>query len=134
MCVTPALPYAAKNLVLTEKLDGLLASCDHRMLRYMLRVRWQDRITNEEVKRRCVVENLEHRLRKMRLRWLGHVKHRDENSILSRVMKLEVEVRRPVGRPEKTWSKVVEENMRKINITEDMNRKQWRQLISHPTP
>ena len=48
--------------------------------------------TNEEVRRRCEVDNLEHRLRKMRLRWFGHVKRRDENSILCRrVMELEVE-------------------------------------------
>ena len=46
-------------------------------------------------------------------------------------MELEVEGRRPVGSPNKAWSKVVEEDMRKLNITEDMveNRKQWRQLI-----
>ena len=45
------------------------------------RSRWQDRITNKEVRRRFGVENLEHRLRKMRLRWFGHVKRWDENSI-----------------------------------------------------
>ena len=46
------------------------------------------------------------------------------------------EGRRPVGRPKKTWTKVMEEDMRKLNITEDMvkDRKQWRQLISHTTP
>ena len=51
-------------------------------------------------------------------------------------MELEVESRKPVGRPKKTWSEVVEEDMSKLNITEDMaeDRKQWRQLISHPTP
>ena len=101
----------------------------------MSRVRWQDSITKEEVRRRCGVENLEHRLRKMRLRWFGHVKRRYENSILRRAMELEVEGRRPVGRPKTTWSKVVEEDMRKLIITEDMaeDRKQWRQLILHPT-
>ena len=57
-------------------------------------------------------------LRKMRLRWFGHVKHRDANSILRRAMELEVEGRRPVDRPKKTWSKVVEEDMRKLNITD----------------
>ena len=43
-------------------------------------------------------------------------------------MDLEVEGRRPVGRPKKTWSKVVEEDMRKLNITEDIaeDRKLWR--------
>ena len=33
---------------------------------------------------------------------------------------LKVEGRRPVGKPKKTWSKIVEEDMRKLNITEDM--------------
>ena len=28
--------------------------------------------------------------------------------------------RRPIGRPKKTWSKIVEEDTRKLNITEDM--------------
>ena len=47
------------------------------------------RITNEEVRRRCGVENLEHKLRKMKLmRWFGHVKCRNENSILRRLMEL----------------------------------------------
>ena len=73
----------------------------------MLRVRWQNRITkkkNEEVRRRCGVENLEHRFRKTKLRWFGHVKHvhSKENGILKRAMELEVEGRRPVGWPKKT--------------------------------
>ena len=70
------------------------------------------------------------------MRWFGHVKRKDKNSILRSAMELEVEGRRPVDRPKKTWSKVVEEDMRKLNITEDMaeGRKQWRQLISSPTP
>ena len=29
----------------------------------------------------CRVENLEHRLKKIKLRWFGHVTHRDENGI-----------------------------------------------------
>ena len=50
-------------------------------------------------------------------------------------MALEVQGRRPVGRSKKTWSKVVKEDMRKLNITEDMakDRKQWSQLIPCPT-
>ena len=33
---------------------------------------------------------------------------------------MELEGRGLVSRPKKTWSKVVEEDMRKLNITEDM--------------
>ena len=35
--------------------------------------------------------SVEHRLRKMSLRWFGHVKRRVENSILRRAVELEVE-------------------------------------------
>ena len=76
------------------------------------RIRWQDKITNEEVRRRFGVENPEHRLKKIRLGWFGHVKRRDENSILRRAMELEKKGRRPVRRPKKTRSKVVEEDTR----------------------
>ena len=31
-----------------------------------------------------------------------------------------MEGKRPVGRPKKTWSKVVKEDMKKLNIMEDM--------------
>ena len=57
-----------------------------------------------------------------------------ENSILRSAM--EVEGRRPVSRPTKTWSKVVEEDTRKLNIRKDIaeDRQQSRQLIARPTP
>ena len=94
-----------------ERLEGLLASCDHRMLRYMSRVLKMAvlivLITNEEVRRRCGVKNLEHRLWKTRLRWFGNVKQKDENSTLRGVMEQEAERRRPVVRPKKTCSNVV---------------------------
>ena len=80
----------------------------------MSRERLQDRITNEDVTRRCRVKNLEHRLRKVGLRWFGHVKRRDKNSILRRATELEVEGRSPVCRPKMTWSKVVEEDEKKF--------------------
>mgnify|MGYP001793926713 CR=1 FL=1 len=61
-----------------------------------------------QVRRSCGVENLNLRLGKTRLRWFGHVRLRDENSILRRAMELEeVKGRRPVGKPKKTWNKVV---------------------------
>ena len=50
--------YAAETWALTERLEGLLASCDHRMLTEIHgKRRWQERITDEV--RRCGMENLE---------------------------------------------------------------------------
>ena len=44
-------------------------------------------------------------------------------------MELEVERRRPEARPKKTWSKVMEEDMRKLNITEDMAEKRKQKTV-----
>mgnify|MGYP001800603469 CR=1 FL=1 len=38
-CVRSALLNAVETWALTERLEGLLANCDHRMLRYVSRVR-----------------------------------------------------------------------------------------------
>ena len=54
------------------------------------------------------------------LRWFGQVKRRDKNRVLRNAMELEVKDRNPVCRPKKIWIKVLEEDMRKLNITEDM--------------
>ncbi len=70
------------------------------------------------------------------MRWFGHVRRREEGHILRLALNFDVEGRRPLGRPKKTWRKVVEEDMRMLNITEEMamNRQQWRRLISRPSP
>ena len=50
------------------------------------------------------------RLKKTRLKWFGHVKRRDENSILRRTMELEVEGRKSRGKPKKALNL----NLRKV--------------------
>ncbi len=61
---------------------------------------------------------------------------RREEYILRRALNIEVEGRRPPERPKKTWRKVVEEDIRMLDIMEEraMDRQQWRRLISRPTP
>ncbi len=127
--------YGAETWAMTKQLEALLIRCDVRMLRYLMGIRWQDGISNEEVVRWSGLEGLEELLRKTRLRWFGHVRRREEH-ILRRELNFEVEGRRPPGRPKKTWRKVVEEDMRMLNITEEMavDRQQWKRLISRPTP
>ncbi len=70
-----------------------------------------------------------------KLRWFGYVRQREEGHILRRALNFEVEGRRPPGRPKKTWRKVVEEDMRMLNITEEMarDRQQWRRLMFRQT-
>ncbi len=79
---------------------------------------------------------LEELLLKTRLRWCGHVRRREKGYILRRALNFEVEGRRPPGRPKKTWRVVAKEDVRMLNIKEEMamDRQQWRRLISPTTP
>ena len=123
--------------VLTGKLEGILVRCDYRMLRYMAKVRWQDSLSNEEVQRRCGVEDLGDRLRRARLRWFGHVRRKEGHiQVWRRAVELEVVGKRMVRRPRKTWRQEVKENLRHLSIREDMvdDRQSWRRLIALLTP
>jgi len=51
-CIRSVTFYGAETWALTGKLEDILKSCDSRMLKYMARVRWQDRISSEEVAKR----------------------------------------------------------------------------------
>ena len=48
------------------------------------------------------------------------IKKKKKNISSDKAVAMEVKGRRPVGKLKKTWSKVVEEDMRKLNITDDM--------------
>ncbi len=96
--------YGAETWALTRKLMEVLRAIDHRMLRYMAGIRWQDRVSSADVANRRGIEDLETVLRRERLRWVGHVKRAGEDTVVGVLERLEVEGRRPVGRPGKMWS------------------------------
>ena len=51
-CVRSALLYGEETWALASRLMDVLRRCDHRMLRYRSRVRWQDGRSSSEVARR----------------------------------------------------------------------------------
>ena len=66
-----------------------------------------------------LVEDIESKLRRNRLRWFGHVKRRGEGSAIGRSMRMEVPGRRPMGRPKKSWRRCIEEDKEGLRIEKD---------------
>ena len=48
-CVRAVLVCGAESWAMTERVLGILTSCNRRMLRYMTAVSWQDRVSSGEV-------------------------------------------------------------------------------------
>ena len=135
-CIRSVMLYGSEGWPMLDRLRGVLTSCDRRMLRYIAAVSLLDHVRSEEVADRCGVEPLEVVMRRRRLRWYGHVRRRDEQEPLGRIMELTVEGRRPPGRPKKSWRKTVEEDMRHVGAREEdaLDRARWKHLITRQTP
>ncbi len=67
--------------------------------------------------------------------WFGHVKRGGEDTVLGVVERLEVEGRRPVGRPRKMWRRCVQEDLALVGLDEHRteDRVEWRRAIKYPT-
>ena len=135
-CVRSVLLYGSEGWPMTDRVQAIVTSCDRRIVRYMAVVSLRDRVRSEEVARRCGVDEVETVMRERRLRWFGHVRRREEDNPVRRVMDLEVDGRRPPGRPKKTWRKTVDDDMRLVGVREEdaLDRGRWRAMTKRQTP
>ncbi len=76
---------------------------------------------------------MESMLRRERLHWFGYVKKAREDMVLGALERLEVEVRRPVGRPQKTW-RCTQEDLALLGVDEHGAETEWNGgAIKHQT-
>ena len=134
-CIRSVMLYGAVTWALTQREESLLQSCDRRMLRRLCGVTLRDRISSDEVLRRCGLESILLRVRKMRMAWFGHVYRRDGNDPVRRVKEVEAPGRRPRGRPKKTWSDCVRGDLSAAGVPETAadDRARWKTIISSLT-
>ena len=94
----------------------------------------KDRRTNEELRRMVGVEPITTCIRSGRLRWYGHVMRKGDEDWVNKCMeyRVELEGRRPVGRPRKTWLGSVEADMAELEIDKDdvHDRRKWRRNVN----
>jgi hypothetical protein len=62
-CVRVSYIVWCRGMGIAEKIGKHLESCDSRMLRYMASVRWQERISGEEMAKRCDLKMIQDKLR-----------------------------------------------------------------------
>ena len=135
-CIRSVMLYGSETWPLTQHMEKSLISCDRRMLRYMAGVRLQDHVPSSAVAERCGLRQINDVLRIRRLRWYGHVRRREDGEALATIRDWTVDGRRPRGRPRKSWMDNVKDDMRVLNITDEIarDRERWRSAIARLTP
>ncbi|KDR16678.1 hypothetical protein L798_09068 [Zootermopsis nevadensis] len=107
--------YGAETWTLRKKEQKYLESFEMWCWRRIEKIRWTDRVTNEEVLRRVNEQrNILQAITRRKANWLGHIMRR--NGLLSVIIEGQVEGKRGLGR-------------RLIQITDDL--KQGKKMKFH---
>ena len=88
-----------------------------RRLRRILRIKWQHKITNEEVLRRTGLTTMYTTLSQRRLRCLGHMLKMSNEHIPKALLHNELVIgKRDVGRPRLRYKDVCKRDLKSLNI------------------
>ena len=134
--VRPVLLYGSETWALRKREEDMIMRTEMRMLRWIMGVSRLERCTNEEIRKAAGVVSITEKLREARLRWVGHVVRREEESWIQKAKKEPVRGRRSRGRQRLRWSDVVKRDMEVKGVQEEdaWDRKRWRKKIHAADP
>jgi len=95
----------------------------------MCGVKLNEREKSEELRELLGLEPVSLMIRKSRLRWFGHVEHKDDNDWVKRTMS-EVEGIRQKGCSKQTWMDCVKDDMESLDLSQKVAqyRNKWRRI------
>ena len=105
---------------------------ERRMIRMTCGVRLGDRVSTDVPWDRVgVVVTIKGFRLQRRLRWYGHVIHRDVSSQIREVMEHEIPGKRKKGRPRKSWEECIKKDLERYGLTREdaYDRVKWREQI-----
>jgi hypothetical protein len=80
----------------------------------------RDKIPNEMIRMNLGTQPLQNKMEQEQLRWFGHLNRMDEERLTKQVWEARTEglgMKRPRGRPRRTWNENIQELFTKKNIT-----------------
>ena len=137
-CVVPILLYGCECWRMTEADQQKLSTFHTKNLRRILRIFWPNKISNQDLLKRCDQEDMGTIIKRRRWRWIGHVLRKDQQDLAKTALFWTPEGKRRRGRPRITWRRTVESEMADKNQTWGslqkmaMDRQKWRAFVAAP--
>ena len=134
--VRSVLLYAAETWKTNAKIESRLRGFEGRCLRRILRINWEDHISNREVRRKTGINCINEEIKKRRWRWLGHILRMSNKRPPSIALKWTPPGKRKRGRPMGTWRRMMEEEVKAANKTWHevrwlaQDREAWRNFVA----
>ena len=115
----------------TKKLQTFVNTC----LRKILKIRWPEKIRNEELWERTQQNQMVNVVGQRRWRWTGHTLRKPATSIVRQALTWNPQGHRNRGRPRMTWRRCMEDDMKRgQHIWQDIqrlaqDRNQWKDVV-----
>ncbi|KAL9972125.1 hypothetical protein ACROYT_G018376 [Oculina patagonica] len=111
--VKPVLMYGCESWKMNEGDAKKIDVFQNRCLRRIMKIKWQDKISNRELLERANVERLSKEVRRRRWRFIGHILRQQPDNDCVTALTWTPEGKRKRGRPKTTWRRTVEKERSK---------------------
>ena len=133
--VKSTLLYGSETWRVTKQLIGRVQTFTNKCLRQILGIKWQDRVTNEEVWQRGRQVPIVAQIRKRKWGWIGHTLRKPEDNITRQALSWNPQGKRKRGRPRQTWRRSLMDDLKTIPMSWEaakstaLDRGRWRVTI-----
>ena len=134
-CVLSVLLYACETWTLRKRDKDRLLAFEMRCYRRILNIRWQQKITNEEIRGRIGnITNIVQLVIRRKLRFFGHICRMDDKRLVKNVVFGRMEGTSRKGRPCREWLDDISEwCQEKIDVLQRkaQDRDLWRMTVAY---
>ena len=135
--VISTLLYGAESWNITDAQSKRVNAFGMRCLRRILKIKWQEHKTNEEVLKITEQKDILSQIKKRRLNWYGHVKRMDPTRIPQRLLNWNPKGTRTRGKQKQRWLDLVKQDAAEAGFMEmekfdlvTKNRVKWKLLVA----
>ena len=109
-----------------------LERAERQILKRIFGATFKERISSEELRQRLELEGIMDVIRRGRLRWYGHVMRKQDEDWVKKCISMEVDCKKPRGRPKLTWMDTVKSDTDRMDLTPVFahDRNVWRRWTS----
>ena len=134
--IRPVLLYGAESWTVGKKEERMLEATEMRMLRRIKGVTLKDRERSENIRKKLGVNDINEKVREIRMRWYGHVMRMEDVNPVREIMEKQFEGTRPRGRPRGRWKDNVRKDMDhfQVSMKDAEDRVLWRRKTKAADP
>ena len=115
--VKSVLLYGSETWRTTKALSKKVQVFINKCLRRILGIKWQDKISNEEILARTEQTPVDVVIKNRKWRWIRHTLRKNRSCIAKQALKWTPQGTRHQGRPRKTWKRGVETELKMTSLS-----------------